>query len=61
MKEEADPLLFARLAAERAGLALGPEELTAVAANLEVLRRMAAEFADLPLDPAEDPAAMLRL
>jgi hypothetical protein len=37
------------------------ESLTAVAANLKILRNMAAQFEDLPLDDHLDPAAVLRL
>ena len=54
-------LRYARVAAERAGLELDEAALEAVAANLRILERMAAEFADLPLDPELDPAPVLRL
>ena len=44
-------------------LGLEPDEasMAAVVAQLKVLRAMAAQFANLPLDDHLDPAAVLRL
>ena len=62
MSEEKDPAeAYARAAAELAELMLDADSFAAVAANTRILRSLYAEFADLELPEALDPAAVLRL
>jgi hypothetical protein len=58
-----DDELLAHTAQAARLLDLNPDadSLAAVAANLKILRSMAAQFADLPLDDHLDPAPVLRL
>jgi hypothetical protein len=56
-----DLLAHTAQAARLLGLTPDAESLAAVAANLKILRAMAAQFEGLPLDDHLDPAPVLRL
>jgi hypothetical protein len=52
---------YAAEAARYLDLQPDAQSMAAVVANLKILRAMAAQFADLPLDDHLDPAPVLRL
>jgi hypothetical protein len=60
MKDDLQELEVAA-AARALGLELAEPSLAAVTANLALLRAMAGDFMDLPLDPHLDPAVLLKL
>ena len=52
---------YVAAAAAMLDLALSPDSAAGVANNMAVLMERAAEFADIPIEEAADPAALLRL
>jgi hypothetical protein len=56
-----DVAAYVAAAAAMLGLQLSPGSAETVAANMTVLMERAGEFADIPLEAAADPAALLRL
>ena len=56
-----DVRAYALQAAQMLDLKPEPPSLEAVIANLKILRGMAAQFADLPLDDHLDPGPVFRL